>query len=60
MTSGKVIVSVATILSGVVLIFGIIDPKMLTLEAVTLSVIAAYLGGIYTEIKRANDLRTKQ
>ncbi len=58
MSSKNTILLTAAILCGGMLIAGLIYPKMLTLESFALSVIAAYLAGIYAELKRANDLRS--
>jgi hypothetical protein len=58
MKSENTIRLTAVILCGAMLIAGLIHPPMLTLESIALSVIAAYLAGIYAELKRANDLRS--
>ena len=58
MSSKNTVLLTGAILCGAMLIAGFIYPKMLTLESFALSVIAAYLAGIYTELKRANDLRS--
>ncbi len=58
MSSKNTILLTAAILCGAMLIAGFIYPMMLTLESFALSVIAAYLAGIFVELKRANDLRS--
>jgi len=55
-SSSKTVVLSALILFGGILGAGLIFPKLLSLEAVMLALIASYLAGIHAEMKRANDL----
>ncbi len=52
--SGQIIISIVIILSTACLISSILTPIVFSLEAFMLACIAAYLGGIYTELADMN------
>ena len=60
MKSGTIVVTVAAILTTAMVIVAAINPSSFSMEATGLVVIAAYLSGIYSELKRSNDLRAKE
>jgi len=47
-------------LTTAMVIVAAINPSSFSMEATGLVVIAAYLSGIYSELKRSNDLRAKE
>jgi len=60
MNSEKVMFWVGSILCTGIVVATFINPNGFSLTAIMVAVAAAYLAGIQTELKRANDLRAKE
>ena len=60
MKSGTTIIAIAIILSAAMITATVINPKSFTMEASGLMLIAAFLGGIYVELRRLNNTRVKE